>query len=115
MRVLKALCLFLCLTALMGGVCQNSYAGEKMEKAPQEDNRIIELNDHQTIDELKKIINGEFEGHLSGRIPVSVETPKGIGADYGKVINDMNRGIKQRTFRAPAISRPQSITISQGI
>lgn len=114
MRISKVLCLFY-LTVVMGIFPQFTYAGEEVAKAPHEDSKVIELNNGRTINELKKITKGEFEEYISGRSPVSIDTPRDINADSRKGINDMNRGIKKRSFRAPAIPRPDSITISEGI
>lgn len=114
MRAIKLLTI-LCLTLICGIYPQMTYGKDAVAKAPHEDNKAVELNDRKTIDELKKITKGEYEGLISGRKPVSIDAPRDIDADSLKGVYDRKRGIKERTFRAPAIPRPKSIVISEGI
>jgi len=114
MRAIKLLSIF-CLTLIIGVYPQMTYGRQDVAKAPHVDSKVIELNDRKTIDELQKITKGEYEGVISGRNPVSIDAPRDMDADSLKGVYDRKRGIKERTFRAPAIPRPKSIAISEGI
>lgn len=97
------------------GIFPKQTYGQEMAKAPQGDEYDLELNDPKTIKELKNITEGEIEAVISGRSPVSIDNPRDPLSDEMRGVNNLKRGVKEETFRAPAILRPKSIILSQGI
>ncbi len=88
--------------------------GEEIQKAPQTDSYTVQFNDPMTIQEIEKITKGELSSVVNGRNPVSIPLPN-EEQEKLREIYDSKRIPKDDTYRAPAIPRPQSLTISQGI
>ena len=111
MKAVKWFSVF-CFSLMLGVYPHMTYGQEQVDKAPQEDSHLIELNDPKTIVELERITKGEFGPYINGRSPLSVDLPQIDKDKYLEIFNS-SRVPKDDAFRAPAIKNPESFTISQ--
>ncbi len=114
MKVVKWISVF-CVVVVLGTFSEATYGQESIAKAPHSDHYKTEYDDPRTIKELENITKGEIEGVITGRNPVSIDGPQDHLPEQLKGVNDLRRSPKENTFRAPAIPKPKSITLSQGI